>query len=257
MTNEPDTSIFDDATNTSSAGNDQNSQTPEYSFGDEFKELVGEGRKYKTPEDLAKSRKEADKFIEQLKAEKREKERLLSEKEKELLELKASREFDRELNKDDDADPSEVSVNSIDIDTLKDTVNDLLSQRETETILQSNLKKAETLLVDSFGNKELAKKAFEDKATDLGLSVKELQRLAASSPKAFGKLFEIGQEQNSYSSRGSDINTSAFSKSSKIVENSHAWFKAQEKENPKLLRDNSWSIKKHNAAQKLGEAFFN
>jgi predicted kinase len=139
--------------------------------------LVGEGKKYKTVDDLAKAYVNADSFIETLKAENRE----LKEK------VTAARTVDEVLDRLQQqqtrttTDPSAPSVSDI-TKLVEQTVTGL----ETQKAKTSNLKVADQKMKEMFGEK--AGEIFNSAATTPELR-KVYMDLAAADPDKFVKMF--------------------------------------------------------------------
>lgn len=142
--------------------------------------LVGEGRKYKTVEELAKAYVNADSFIDTLKAENRElKEQTTSAKTiDDVLERLSQQQHEKT---DDKQAPSVADITKL----VEQAVTGLESKRQKE----SNLLQADALMKEAFGEKA-ADKFNEVAATP------ELKRvymdLAAADPSKFVALFGVG-----------------------------------------------------------------
>lgn len=151
-----------------------------------FEDLVGPDKAYKTPEDAAKALIEKDRFIEQLKGENGTfrtelQARLSLEELAESLKVPngeppASNRGAPGSNKQDDPAPVDI----------KAEVQRLLSEERTTDKLKSNLAKAKEAAKQMYGGDYNA--TLRQIATELGVSDKFLNDVAASSPEAFVKL---------------------------------------------------------------------
>lgn len=160
-------------------------------------QLVGEGKKYSSVEELAKGKKHADDFIEQLKGE-------LSSMRSEMDTVKtdlAARErledvldklASRDSRRDDDYDDSnresnyqsgQPAISRKDIETL---IEHKVTQNERDRTAAENRKVAVDKLKEMYGNDYTSK--LNDVRESLGLDKTTLNNLAATSPKAFLEL---------------------------------------------------------------------
>lgn len=153
-------------------------------------DLVGEGKKFKTPDDLAKAKLESDRFIEKLQNEQRE---LREELAKRLSAEEALRRAQeaastppREPPAQSDAKPATQQAPDI-----SSEVERVLQKREQESAVKRNIDQVTTKLQDLYGTVDKAAEVVRNKSQELGMSVDALQRLAAENPKAFFKLIGV------------------------------------------------------------------
>lgn len=157
--------------------------------GSALEQLVGEGKKFKTVEDLAKSKLEADSFIEQLQNEnKLTREQMVAlegDKDKQATIADLIKTV-KEANKQE---PN--SANHVTEEDLSKKIKDiLLDERETST-KESNRRKANQAVLDKVkGDVEAARTYVAEKAREHGMTVEALQALGETSPSAFHKLME-------------------------------------------------------------------
>jgi len=173
--------MSDDVFNTDDQGD--NNENP-------LADLVGEDKKFKTVEDLAKGKLEADTFIEQLKTEGEVMRTKLAElegkgsKEDTVAELlKAVREHQKTEGGDDD---NQVS----DADLSKRIKEIMRGETEAETAAKNRSIANQTVLDKVNGDVEAAKVYLAERAKQLHMSVKELRELGEKSPEAFTKLID-------------------------------------------------------------------
>lgn len=164
--------------------------------------LVGEGKKYKTLDDLAKGYINADGFIEQLKAENRE----LKEK---AVAAKTVDDVLQRLNQQQttqDSDPTPAPAKGIDVSELSKLVEATVTGLETQKQRQSNMLKADAKMKELFGEKAGAK--FAEFA-----STPELQKvyteLASVDPDKFISLFSGDVPKNTGVGGSGTVNTAA------------------------------------------------
>lgn len=148
--------------------------------------LVGEGKKFKTVDDLAKSKLEADNFIETLKAEiaeaKAERDRLATESatrksvEDQIRALEANRAV-----KTENEPTARVEVPG----DLNQRIKAELESVQRSQVIEGNVRTVSDKLVELYGSEEKARDAVKGFATELGVSTKFLMDAAAASPNAF------------------------------------------------------------------------
>lgn len=153
--------------------------------------LVGEDKKFKTNEDLAKGKIESDAFIEQLKEEVKiarantaELEQKGSQQDQITELLKTVREHQKQGDEGDD--------NQVTDEDLSKRIKDIM-QGETEAATASqNRAAANKAVLDMLkGDVEAAKVYVAGKAKALGITPEGLATLSESSPSAFIKLMEV------------------------------------------------------------------
>lgn len=228
-------------------------------------QLVGEGKKFKDQEALAKGKFEADKTIE---ARDRELAELREELTKRLSNEDLLKQFEshqqRNTNTMDNVKPEADNITpSAKADTpLKD--EDLIERirnvtkedREREQ-MQANLEVVKDALLKAFGTPEKAAEAVRQKASELGVSVDFLQSAAAKSPKAF--FVQLGlesQAQNALAPR-SDVNVQSLNYSNPgIKEGTYEWYRQIQKTNPGVYFSPKIQNQLMKDALRLGDAFY-
>jgi type IV secretory pathway VirJ component len=178
-------SIFSEAQTT---GTDQGlTQTTEGT--NPLEVLVGEGKKFKTVEDLAKGKLEADRFISELQRQTAE---LQEELKKNLYEKEVLASLQAKATATGDVSNAGQKTTSTtegetkpkpgeaDIESL---IEKTIQERERKNIASQNLSAVESHLTEAYGTE--AQKVVNQKAKELGLTVQRMQELAAESPTAF------------------------------------------------------------------------
>lgn len=155
-----------------------------------LEELVGEGKKFKSVDDLARGKLESDKFIEKL----QEEQRLLRE---DLQKYAGLEEKVQGLLKAQEvpapstpatAQPS-GSVEQPDIDQL---INERLTAHEQAKLADSNFQKSQTAVMEAYGNDAVkAREAIQKRAMELGVTPEYLGQQAKQSPTAFAALMGL------------------------------------------------------------------
>lgn len=167
--------------------------------------LVGEGRKYRNVEDLAKAYMSADEFLERIKGENA----TLRD------ELKRSKTIDDVLERlkaepsgtpADKGEQKQQPTAGVSAQEVARIVREQLTGAETERTRQTNLVKADAAMRKLFGDK--AREVF-DKAADVPEKRKALMELASVAPETFVQLFVPHGSQGSQVDSGSSVNTAA------------------------------------------------
>jgi hypothetical protein len=179
-----------------------------------LKELVGEGKKFKTVEDLAKGKLESDTFIEQLKSEQAALRLELAAKEEKVKEAATLKELMDKLDKAKPNSTGKEETTPLSRDELKKMFLDTVEERDKSTARTSNRAKANEVLLGKFGgDAEKASTYVASKAKELGLTKEALGELSETSPNAFTQL--LGLQGTSSSQSGTvnsmkTVNTEAF-----------------------------------------------
>lgn len=150
--------------------------------------LVGDARKYKTPDDLAKAYIHLDEFSEQLKAENAKlREQVAQSKTVEDVLNRLNAE-DRQNTQDQGGKKTDrgSSLSATDVATI---VREQLTGLETARSRQANLMKADAAMREAFGDK--AAEMFQKEAATPEMK-KALMELASVSPEKFVALFHKG-----------------------------------------------------------------
>lgn len=108
-------------------------------------------------------------------------------------------------------DNQPTAAPAFDENKLADLVNQTLSKREQAALQTANVASVVSNLQQSFGAD--AEKKFYDKATEMGMTMAEMNALAAKSPKAVLAMLGVSQaatKQNQSTPTPGTVNTSAF-----------------------------------------------
>ena len=155
---------------------EQQDQKPVLVYGD---------RVFSSEEEVIKKMVNADAFIEQLKDENK----LLRDELEGLRQQVSELKGQIEMTQTQTVEPTQVTetpsapVNPQDLAQL---VNQVLEQKQQETMLQKNIREAEEAFISKYGDK--APEVLRQKASELGMTIEQLQQIAANSPQAFKKL---------------------------------------------------------------------
>lgn len=144
---------------------------------------VGEHSGYKSVEELVKGKAEADKFIERLKAEAKEREELIAQLQKNntiVEELKRIRSINMNTENTNTHDVNE--------DAMKQIALKVMQEENAIRVAEENLSTCRKAVSTLNSDVELAMK---NKAQELGCTVEYLEGIAKTSPKAFKSMFGI------------------------------------------------------------------
>lgn len=246
------TKLFDDNTSTTIE-----EELPE----DPFQHLVGDDKKFKTPQDLAKAKLESDRFIEQLKGE------LAGIREELNTRIKVSDAVDKLLSKPavapaiDSGTPPQSPQGGEGTRTVQplslDDVENLLKQREAQVKAEANVARTRELLQQTYGNEW--KQKLSQKLTELGESQEFFQSLAERNPNAVISMLGAPQPKAKEPSLfGSSVNTTNQTLTGKTdgVKNK-AYYDAIKAKDPRTYWTPKVQNEMHEQAIKLGDSFFN
>ena len=166
----------------------QEQVTPQQeSFLDKLVQAKGEN--WKDPEVLAKGKLEADGYIKNLEDQLSQMREDLKKQEYKNEVLDQLQSKAAETTAASNGEPNNSSTEeqnttaNLSEEDLKSLVEQTLSQREKNALIQSNLELVDKELEGSFGTE--AKAQIEKKAAELGMSIDRLRDIAAESPNAF------------------------------------------------------------------------
>lgn len=242
------TDIFED--NPGGTPEDTGTKTAEK---DLFGELVGEGKKFKTPEDLARGKKQADDFIEQLKQENAE----MRERMRSLEEANTkSRTLEEVLNELKQARGGEEGNQSpATSEDILELIDQRLKSHDTTKQRMANRHKATSQLMEKFGNDEAkARDYLKSEAGRLGLSTAQLAELSETSPDAFSRLLNLNP-----SSRGGGPNIRSEYNTEARIEGkvrNKAYYDNLRKELGQKFYDPDIQVQRFKDAQALGSKFY-
>lgn len=170
--------------------------------------LVGEGKKFRTIEDLAKSKIEADQFIDTLKAE-------LLQMRTDLSTRESVEDQIKRLSKPAQAplvpDQARVEVKApvLTEEALNQRIRETLEATTQEATAKGNLNAVTDALISMYGSEAKAAEQVAKIAQELGVTKKFLMESAATSPKLFFRTIGVQEPKTSSAAPRSDVNTEA------------------------------------------------
>lgn len=211
-------------------------------------QLVGEGKKFKTVEDLARGKLEADRYIEELreKTSQEEYSRKLLEKLQEqaaVAPAKTEVQENKSVKGEDNTSPKPENIES--------QLNEVLDKREREAKVRANLETVSTQMEELFGTE--AKAALEKRANELGVTPEYLKGIAADSPSAFFTLIGEKPKQAKNPVLESSKNTLNFNSSD---ERDSKFYYDMWKKNPRQWANPATQKQMQEDKARLGTRFF-
>ncbi len=193
--------------------------------------LVGEGKKYKTPDDLAKAYNHADATIQ---ARNEELQQLRDELNSRVTVEEAIQKLSttqRQAAQDDSGTGQNPPKNETPAkpaaDDLDSRINEALQKTQRETLVRQNQEIVLLELLKLYGTEEKANEVIRAKAKDLGVSVQFLQSVATQSPKAFFAQLGVNAsnetQRNASPSRG-EVNAAALGLSTGVQPGSYEFY---------------------------------
>ena len=226
-------------------------------------QFVGEGKKFKSVEDLAKAYANADNHIGELRTDLQQTREFISEELKKLAEQRnaAPPATPNSETGSTPITPAPVAPPVEQVETDLDTrIARALEERDTLKRLQTNANIVQDVLVERLGGVQEAAAAVVQKAAELGLQPNEMKELAAKSPKAFlatmGIDADVKPTSNSTPAPRSDVNPHMINTGGPKP-NTYAYFEQMRKDNPKLYWSPKTQSAMHKAAQDNPDGFFN
>lgn len=218
-----------------------------------FESLVGEGKKFKSPEELARGKAEADAYIAKLVGE-------LTSLRNEVTSRKRLEELVDQLNsrvtppsRDGETNPRDPDEDQKEPVDVRQAVTDILSEREREATRQKNLETVKATLSEKLGPGYAA--IIKGQAATLGMSPEELSNLAADKPKAFFRLVGIEATPKSGDLFTPPETSVRSDFKPKGDERNYAYWQKLRKENPQEYWRRQPEM--HRDATKMGANFYN
>jgi len=179
----------------------QQDTTPKaFEIPTEVQELVGEGKKYQSPEDALKSVPHAQQHIQTLESE-------LAEMKEELTKRKTTQELLDEIKSG--VQPSAQTEQNAELnqDNLMELVNQTLSIRENKKTAEVNAKSVASKFTTEYGDK--AEETYNSVAKELNLTVQQLNDLSAKTPALVLKVAGLTATKAPLGSSQGTVNTQA------------------------------------------------
>lgn len=187
----------------------QDATSKPFEIPTEAQEFVGEGKKYKSAEDALKSVPHAQEHIKTLEAE-------MAVLKEELTKRKTTEELLDELKSGIQPQENTTQAGGLDQDKISQLIINTLEQRERQSKAKQNAASVAEKFTQQYGNK--AEEVYQSVAKDAGLSIEQLNNLAATSPNVVLKLSGLESKTTPVAKTSSTINTQAFGTAQKPSE---------------------------------------
>lgn len=224
-----------------------------------LEQLVGEGKKYKDVNELAKAYLNADTHISELRTDLTSTREFIASKLDELAKQREAQPAAPNVETGSAPTPAPVAPPKGEEEDLDTRIAKALEERDLTKRYQDNANIVQDALVERLGSVEEAAKAVIAKAAELGVDPSYMKQTAASSPRAFFNLMGIDPETRPSSSStpapSSDVNPQRLGDTS-VKPNSYAFYEQLRKSNPSVY----WSPRTQQALMKDAHSnpdFFN
>lgn len=168
----------------------------------ELVEFVGEGKKYKSVEDALKSVPHAQSHIQTL-------EEKVAAMEAELAKRKAAEELLEDIKQGVQQPGNTIPKVDLNPEQVSELVRQTLQQEKVREAHEGNIKSVVATFLGAFGDKAKAEAEYNKLAADNGLSVDQMNNLAATSPEVVLKLAGLKKQPLPVGKTTGSINTQA------------------------------------------------
>lgn len=214
--------------------------------------LVGEGRKYKSVEDLAKAQLAAQEHIQRLEAENGEfrtgLQRDILQREQQLQATTPPAQAPDQRQDQRNVPPQE---------DLAERIREVTRQDREAERTAANITDVTNRLTEVYGSDDAANKAVTARAAELGVSVKFLQDVAATSPAAFYAQMSLDAKPSPAPAPRGQLNTGALhnQNAGSAKPGTYKYYEEIRKTNPKLYNTPKIQLEMHKQAME-NPAFF-
>ena len=226
-----------------------------------FEQLVGEGKKFKDPESLARGKFESDNYI-------RHKEQQYDELRADYLKLREeynagqrlqtlidqlSTQQQQQLASSDNTQANGVQQAQIDPKQIESLVSSKIQEHEITKMQMENFNAVRNKLVEQYG--ENYQNVLKKQVSDLGLTEAEVNEMAKRHPKVLMRTLGLDQP-----AQRQDFQTPTRSSQSSFTptgapKRTWSYYQKMKKENPKQYTDPKTQVQMHKDAIAMGEAF--
>lgn len=223
--------------------------------GSAYDALVGDGKKFKTNEDLAKSAIEKDRFISQLQRE-------AAGRQAELDRIVKETNIDARLNeivtklsqapvaREEGNQPPQPAAQAVTAPDIEAMVRKTIEEDRSRSLAQQNADTVVRALTAAYGSSYSVH--LERRTQELGLTKEQMNSLAASSPQAFLELVKVPAPTHSPAPPQSDVNSTSFMSQVSTGKTYSDYQKMMTSPDPKV-RAQYWDPKTQMEIHKLGE----
>lgn len=229
---------------------------PEKKYLEDF---VGEGKKFKDTEALARGKFESDAFIARLQKENDEMRQELQKRLtlEEFMDQMSERENRREVVEPNGERPVErENASEFKLEDIEALLEQRMQERDRLSAKEKNMQTVAETLSKAWG--ENAQVELNRKARELGLTVQDLKAYAEQTPAVFYRLVGVDSGNNTRFSPSAPAPSSVATDRVPLgtSEKNLAYYNKMKKESPKQYWSREVQAEMHRQAQKLGENFF-
>lgn len=227
--------------------------------------LVGENKKFKSVEDLAKGKLESDEYIRTLTArmdelrndyEKLQGEYTSRESLEELIEQATARNSQRTPSSE--TNPNANGVNNqptFDPKQIESLVSSKIQEHETSRKYNENYQTVRTKLREHFG--ENYQDVLKQNIESLGIDENTVNDMARKTPQVLFKLLGVDQTRSPNTFQTPPKTNQRPSTFAPVTQQrTRAFYVKMRKEQPEVYKDPKTTVQMHKDAQELGDAFF-
>lgn len=229
-------------------------------------ELVGEGKKYASIEELAKAKVFADRHIKNIEAEQEQLRKDLSTRvsvDEALQRAQQKQTQQPKVTPEAPAASHQTPAKPTSDEELVAQFKRIMQEERSRETSEANLTQSIDKLIEVYGDDKTARKAIQDRARELGVGAKFLQDAASSSPRAFQQLMGLEGSESRKSgvpaATRSDVNVDALANQQTkraLKPGTYAFYENMRKENPKLYYAPATQNRMHREALAAGDAFY-
>ncbi len=228
-----------------------------------LEELVGDSKKFKTVDDLAKSKAYSDIHIANLERRmdqmREDYIRVVNEsksgaKLQEVIDLLTSREQQHTSSEHTNANDGNTQSPAITQDQIQSLVSNSIAQLDATRRETENYNQVLAKVTERYGPNY--RTVLKDQATQLGLTEDDINSMARRNPNLFYKTFDVETRQQVpfQAPPTSQMRSSSFAP--KGQQRTLAYYEEMRKKNPSAYYDPKITVQMDKDAQALGEAFF-
>jgi hypothetical protein len=229
-----------------------------------LEDLVGEDKKFKSVEDLAKGKAESDAFIRKLQEEnegmRQELKTRISlqefmDKQEQMRKNESANSVPENTTSESSAETKTTNQSNFKPEDIEKLLEKKLAEREQQSNTQRNMAAVVNRLKEVWGPNYTAE--LRKQAREIGVGEEFLTDIARTQPSAFFKLINVEAKSNVTDAPPRSVTNSAATMGSQDgVKNMSYYNKIKEKD-PNLYWSVTMQNEMHKQAQRLGEEFFN
>ena len=223
---------------------------------DYFTELVGEDKRFKSPQELAKGKVEADNFIERLQAEAAELREELNKRVtyEELMNNINNRSAGETPHSQDAGGHQETPpADQLKPDDIQKLVEQGISERQESERRAKNAAETKERLQQLYGRDYVSR--LEARVAELDTTKEFMQELAQTNPKMFFEILGQPRQESNVTPPRSSMNTSTLPPSSGTK--NYAYFQNLRRKDPKSYFTPQVQQELFREAQRQGDSFYN